>query len=188
MSVKRSSSSVWRHVFFECHYRGIRLDGEEFQSSYLLGQPATFPIAPAISGWQEALKLKPVGSKWKFVRAVAIRLRRAGIARQERSRSSVASATARWATRSWTSSRCSCSMSRRTTAGWRYSTSLPIEWLGERGAGGMRSGNATGPGHFGSGRPRSKPHAIRHLSRSCDGRIPGPAMIDAGGDRARGGA
>jgi FKBP-type peptidyl-prolyl cis-trans isomerase FklB len=49
----------------ECHYRGIRLDGKEFQSSYLRGQTATFPMATAIPGWQEALKLMPVGSKWK---------------------------------------------------------------------------------------------------------------------------
>jgi len=50
----------------ECHYRGTRIDGAEFESSYGRGQPATFPVAGVIPGWKEALKLMPVGSKWKL--------------------------------------------------------------------------------------------------------------------------
>jgi len=50
----------------ECHYRGIRIDGREFDSSYARGKPATLPVAAAIPGWKEALKLMPVGSKWKL--------------------------------------------------------------------------------------------------------------------------
>jgi FKBP-type peptidyl-prolyl cis-trans isomerase FklB len=50
----------------QCHYRGIRLDGKEFQSSYAKGEPATVALAAVIPGWREALKLMPVGSKWKL--------------------------------------------------------------------------------------------------------------------------
>jgi FKBP-type peptidyl-prolyl cis-trans isomerase FklB len=49
----------------ECHYRGIRIDGKEFQSSYAKGQPASVPVGSVIRGWNEALKLMPVGSTWK---------------------------------------------------------------------------------------------------------------------------
>ena len=47
------------------HYRGSLLDGTEFDSSYKRGEPATFPISAVIKGWQEALQLMPVGSKWE---------------------------------------------------------------------------------------------------------------------------
>jgi FKBP-type peptidyl-prolyl cis-trans isomerase FklB len=50
----------------ECHYRGLRIDGKEFQSSHARGQPATVAVAAVIPGWKEALKLMPVGSKWKL--------------------------------------------------------------------------------------------------------------------------
>ncbi len=50
----------------ECHYRGLRIDGKEFQSSYARGQPATVAVAAVIPGWKEALKLMPVGSRWKL--------------------------------------------------------------------------------------------------------------------------
>lgn len=46
------------------HYRGTLLDGSEFDSSYARGEPATFPVGGVIQGWQEALVLMPVGSKW----------------------------------------------------------------------------------------------------------------------------
>jgi FKBP-type peptidyl-prolyl cis-trans isomerase FklB len=48
------------------HYRGTRIDGTEFDSSYLTGQPVTFKITEVIPGWREALKLMPVGSKWQL--------------------------------------------------------------------------------------------------------------------------
>jgi FKBP-type peptidyl-prolyl cis-trans isomerase len=50
----------------ECHYRGTFIDGKEFESSYRRGKPATFTVARVISGWREALKLMPVGSKWRI--------------------------------------------------------------------------------------------------------------------------
>ena len=48
------------------HYRGTLIDGKEFDSSYKRGQPATFPVNGVIKGWQEALQLMTVGSKWKI--------------------------------------------------------------------------------------------------------------------------
>lgn len=50
-----------------CNYRGTLVDGREFDSSYNRGEPATFPIANVIKGWQEILVLMPVGSKWEVV-------------------------------------------------------------------------------------------------------------------------
>jgi FKBP-type peptidyl-prolyl cis-trans isomerase len=47
------------------HYRGTLTDGKEFDSSYRNGEPVTFPVNRVIKGWQEALQLMPVGSKWK---------------------------------------------------------------------------------------------------------------------------
>jgi FKBP-type peptidyl-prolyl cis-trans isomerase FklB len=48
------------------HYKGTLLDGTEFDSSYSRGQPATFPVNGVIKGWQEAIQLMPVGSKYKL--------------------------------------------------------------------------------------------------------------------------
>ncbi len=48
------------------HYHGTLLDGTVFDSSYDRGQPASFPVNGVIKGWQEALQLMPVGSKWKL--------------------------------------------------------------------------------------------------------------------------
>ncbi len=50
----------------EVHYRGTLINGEEFDSSYKRGQPATFPINRVIPGWTEALQLMPEGSKWQL--------------------------------------------------------------------------------------------------------------------------
>ena len=48
------------------NYRGTLLDGTEFDSSYKRNEPATFPVNGVIPGWQEALKLMKVGSKWQL--------------------------------------------------------------------------------------------------------------------------
>ncbi len=49
-----------------CNYRGTLVSGTEFDSSYKRGQPVTFPVNGVIKGWQEALPLMPVGSKWQL--------------------------------------------------------------------------------------------------------------------------
>lgn len=51
----------------EVHYRGTLLNGTEFDSSYKRNAPAVFPLKQVIKGWQEALQLMPVGSKWELV-------------------------------------------------------------------------------------------------------------------------
>ena len=48
------------------HYHGTLLDGKVFDSSVNRGQPIDFPCNGVIQGWQEALQLMKVGSKWKL--------------------------------------------------------------------------------------------------------------------------
>ena len=48
------------------HYTGTTLDGETFDSSHDRGEPATFPLAAVVPGWQEGIQLMPVGSKFKL--------------------------------------------------------------------------------------------------------------------------
>ena len=49
-----------------CNYRGVLVNGKEFDSSYKRGEAATFPVSGVIKGWTEALQLMSVGSKWKL--------------------------------------------------------------------------------------------------------------------------
>jgi FKBP-type peptidyl-prolyl cis-trans isomerase FklB len=48
------------------HYHGTLIDGTVFDSSVDRGEPASFPVNGVIMGWQEALQLMPVGSKWEL--------------------------------------------------------------------------------------------------------------------------
>ncbi|MDX9731228.1 MAG: FKBP-type peptidyl-prolyl cis-trans isomerase [Bdellovibrionales bacterium] len=48
------------------HYKGTLIDGTQFDSSIDRGEPAEFPVGRIIKGWNEALKLMKVGSKWKL--------------------------------------------------------------------------------------------------------------------------
>jgi FKBP-type peptidyl-prolyl cis-trans isomerase len=48
------------------HYRGTLPTGEEFDSSYSRGQPATFPLGGVIPGWTEGLQLMDVGDTYRF--------------------------------------------------------------------------------------------------------------------------
>ena len=48
------------------HYHGTLIDGTIFDSSVDRKQPATFPLNGVITGWQEALQMMSVGSKWKI--------------------------------------------------------------------------------------------------------------------------
>ncbi len=49
-----------------CNYSGTLLDGAVFDSSYKRGTPASFAVGKVIPGWQQALQLMPVGSKWQI--------------------------------------------------------------------------------------------------------------------------
>lgn len=48
------------------HYIGRLLSGKEFDSSYGRGQPTELGVGDVIPGWQQALQLMPVGSKWEI--------------------------------------------------------------------------------------------------------------------------
>ncbi len=48
------------------HYTGRLIDGTVFDSSVERGEPATFGVTQVIPGWVEALRLMPVGSKWRL--------------------------------------------------------------------------------------------------------------------------
>ncbi|MDR0418101.1 MAG: FKBP-type peptidyl-prolyl cis-trans isomerase [Puniceicoccales bacterium] len=48
------------------HYHGTLINGTVFDSSVNRGEPASFGVTQVIAGWTEALKLMPVGSKWKL--------------------------------------------------------------------------------------------------------------------------
>jgi FKBP-type peptidyl-prolyl cis-trans isomerase FklB len=50
----------------KCHYTGTLLNGTKFDSSVDRGEPITFKLSNVILGWQEALQLMTVGSKWKL--------------------------------------------------------------------------------------------------------------------------
>lgn len=48
------------------HYRGKLIDGREFDSSYSRNEPTTLKLDGVIKGWQEAVQLMPMGSKWEI--------------------------------------------------------------------------------------------------------------------------
>ncbi len=48
------------------NYKGTFIDGNEFDSSYKRGTPATLQVDKIIRGWMEALLLMKEGSKWQL--------------------------------------------------------------------------------------------------------------------------
>jgi FKBP-type peptidyl-prolyl cis-trans isomerase FklB len=48
------------------HYHGTLINGTVFDSSVNRGEPSSFGVTQVIAGWTEALKLMPVGSKWRL--------------------------------------------------------------------------------------------------------------------------
>lgn len=48
------------------HYTGTLINGKKFDSSVDRGEPVEFSVTGVIPGWTEALKLMPVGSKWRL--------------------------------------------------------------------------------------------------------------------------
>ncbi len=48
------------------HYSGTLLNGKEFDSSYVRGEPVPLSLRNVIKGWQEALTMMGTGSKWQI--------------------------------------------------------------------------------------------------------------------------
>lgn len=48
------------------HYRGTLINGNEFDSSYRKGEPASFRVSGVIKGWIQALQLMKEGAKWQL--------------------------------------------------------------------------------------------------------------------------
>ena len=48
------------------HYTGMLISEKVFDSSVERGEPTVLGVTQVIKGWQEALQLMPVGSKWKI--------------------------------------------------------------------------------------------------------------------------
>jgi len=48
------------------NYRGTRVDGTEFDSSYKRGKPTSFPLNNVVKGWTEGLQLIKEGGKIKL--------------------------------------------------------------------------------------------------------------------------
>ncbi len=48
------------------NYQGKLIDGTVFDSSYVRGEAATFSLQQVIQGWQEAIPMMTVGSKWQI--------------------------------------------------------------------------------------------------------------------------
>jgi len=49
------------------HYRGLLLNGTEFDSSYSSDEPISFKLSRVIKGWTEGLQLMPAGSVFVFL-------------------------------------------------------------------------------------------------------------------------
>lgn len=48
------------------HYRGSKMDGREFDSSFARGTPEEFTVNAVLKGWQEVLPLMKAGSTWQI--------------------------------------------------------------------------------------------------------------------------
>lgn len=47
------------------HYRGSKMGGREFDSSFARGTPEEFTVSTVLRGWQEVLPLMKTGSTWQ---------------------------------------------------------------------------------------------------------------------------
>ena len=48
------------------HYRGSKVNGHEFDSSFARGVPEEFPVNSVLRGWQEVLPLMKTGATWQI--------------------------------------------------------------------------------------------------------------------------
>ncbi len=48
------------------NFQGALIDGSVFSNSSIGGKPVAFKVDETLPGWREALKIMPVGSKWRL--------------------------------------------------------------------------------------------------------------------------
>ncbi len=62
------------------YYKGTLINGTVFDDSFSRKRPESFRVNEVIDGWQEALKLTPLGSRWMIYipHELGYRIRAAG--------------------------------------------------------------------------------------------------------------
>jgi FKBP-type peptidyl-prolyl cis-trans isomerases 1 len=63
---KGSGKSPTENDTVVINYRGSLINGQQFDSSYERGEPATFPVKGVIKGMGEALQLMQEGAQWQL--------------------------------------------------------------------------------------------------------------------------
>jgi FKBP-type peptidyl-prolyl cis-trans isomerase len=56
-----------RKTTVKVHYRGLLLDGRQFDSSFDSDEPVEFRLTKVIKGWTEGIQLMPAGSVFVFL-------------------------------------------------------------------------------------------------------------------------
>lgn len=56
-----------RKTTVQVHYRGLLLDGRQFDSSFDSDEPVEFRLVKVIKGWTEGIQLMPAGSVFVFL-------------------------------------------------------------------------------------------------------------------------
>lgn len=64
---KENGKSPTANDFVRCNYKGMFINGQIFDSTYLDGNPALFKLSNVIKGWVEGLQYMKEGDRFRFV-------------------------------------------------------------------------------------------------------------------------
>ena len=64
---KENGKSPTANDFVRCNYKGMFINGQIFDSTYLDGNPALFKLSNVIRGWVEGLQYMKEGDRFRFV-------------------------------------------------------------------------------------------------------------------------